>query len=125
MLLIYFAKNEYHESFYETFYAKKKEIFYAPIEVIWFFSFNLLIVLNRLWKKISNKTLYPKLLFIFMRVKKKRPFYDSENILYFNTIAASNILVPERQKKIQAFYNKLSFAFQVILKKILQFCSTL
>lgn len=31
--------------------------------------------------------------------------------IFFNTIAASNILVPEREKKIQAFYNKLSFAF--------------
>lgn len=43
---------------------------------------------------------------------EKRTFYDSENILYFfNTIAASNILVLEREKKIQAFYNKLSCAF--------------
>lgn len=46
-----------------------------------------------------------------MRGAEKRTFNDSENILYFNTIAASNILGPERQKKIQAFYNKLSFVF--------------
>lgn len=36
--LFYFAKNEYHYSFYE--------IIYAPIEVIWVFLFNVLIVLN-------------------------------------------------------------------------------
>lgn len=91
------------------------KLFHAPIEmIIWSFFFNLLNVLHHPLmgekKVVSNKTLYLELLFIIMR-GEKRTFYDSENILYFfNTIAASNILVPEREKKIHAFYNKLSFA---------------
>lgn len=89
------------------------KLFYAPIKMIWLFSFNLLIILNHplMEKKVvSNKTFTPSC-YLFSWGGEKRTFYDSENILYFNTIAASNILVPEKQKKIQAFYNKLSFAF--------------
>ena len=65
-----------------------------------------------MWKKaVSNTTLLPQVVIYFHEGGEKRTFYDSENILYFNTTAASNILVPERQQKIQAFYNKLPFAF--------------
>lgn len=89
------------------------KLFYAPIKMIWFFAFNLLIILNHplVEKKQSQIKLLPQVAIYFHEGGEKRTFYDSENILYFNTIAASNILVPERQKKIQAFYNKLSFAF--------------
>lgn len=76
-------------------------------------------------KKVSNKTLLPQIIIYFHEGGEKRTFNDSENILYFNTIAASNILGPETKEKYKHSSIGSHLPFQIILKEILQFYSTL
>lgn len=56
--------------------------------------------------------------YLFSWGGKKEPFMIVKiYFIFFNTTAASNILALKREKKIQAFYNRFSFAFSSNFKE--------